>query len=344
MKKVTIIGHFGGDKKFVDGQTVKTKITTSELKKIIGDSEVNTIDTYNWRKKPLNLVLKIIQSFRKSKNIIILTAHNGLKIFIPLCVTINLIYNRKIHYSVIGGWLPSYLKENKWLNTYLNKVDNIYVETRKMKKELEYYGYKNIHEIPNFKNINIIDKPINIQEGSTYKVCTFSRVNKDKGIEDLCIAIEKINMDRSCGLYQLDVFGPVEDEYIEEFDLLKKKYSKFMRYKGVIESDKSVEVISKYYMLIFPTKYKTEGIPGTIIDAYASGVPVIVSRWESYSEILKENITGISYEFNNIDNLVEKLEIAKDKILINSLRENCIEEARRYMPQYAISKIVKLLD
>ena len=53
MYKVGICGHFGGNRKILDGQTIKTKILTDELRKNVGKDEVKIVDTYGWKKGPL---------------------------------------------------------------------------------------------------------------------------------------------------------------------------------------------------------------------------------------------------------------------------------------------------
>ena len=55
-------------------------------------------------------------------------------------------------------------------------------------------------------------------------------------------------------------------------------------------------VIKGYYMLLFPTHFTTEGIPGTIIDSYAAGVPVIASKWDGFNDVIDNGVTGIGYQ------------------------------------------------
>ena len=74
MYKVTICGHFGGNKEFFDGQTVKTKNLYKSLVNKYGKDNINIIDTYNWKKHPLKMVLNCIRASKNSKNIVILTA------------------------------------------------------------------------------------------------------------------------------------------------------------------------------------------------------------------------------------------------------------------------------
>ena len=63
----------------------------------------------------------------------------------------------------------------------------------------------------------------------------------------------------------------------------------------------SVDVLKSYFFLLFPTKCPGEGIPGTIIDAYAAGLPVVSSLYPNFAEIIDEGVTGLGYEFDNVD-------------------------------------------
>ena len=84
-------------------------------------------------------------------------------------------------------------------------------------------------------------------------------------------------------------------------------------------------------MLLFPTKYYTEGIPGTIIDSYASGVPVIASNWQNCEDVVINKKTGLIFEFNNLTKFKEKLIYAyHNQKKIYCMKNNCIEHARLY--------------
>ena len=86
----------------------------------------------------------------------------------------------------------------------------------------------------------------------------------------------------------------------------KKNFSNNISYKGIIDSNKSVDTLKNYDIMLFPTKFKTEGIPGTIIDAYASGLTVVSSIWDNYNEIIDDGITGIGYEIDNYNDFKKK--------------------------------------
>ena len=102
--------------------------------------------------------------------------------------------------------------------------------------------------------------------------------------------------------------------------------------------------LKDYFILLFPTHYFTEGIPGTIIDAYAAGVPVICSRWQNFDDLIDEGKTGFGYDFKDRQGLKTKLlKIANDPLIVNELRENCINRAKYYTPAKAIQSLISAL-
>ena len=88
--------------------------------------------------------------------------------------------------------------------------------------------------------------------------------------------------------------------------------------------------------------FYTEGIPGTIIDAYAAGLPVVSSKWESFADIVDNGKTGIGYTFGNYEELVFTLEeIRNDPEMLNNMRVNCVEKAKEYLPEKALVPLLR---
>lgn len=344
MKKVCVIGHLAYGKNYLDGQTVKTKIVTKELKQQLGKDEIMTIDTHGGSKKLLKLLFQLPHVMKKVENIIIMPAHNGIRFFAPLLAFFNNFFHIKLHYVVIGGWLPEFLESRKELQNSLKKFNGIYVETNTMKNNLEKLGFKNVYILPNCKELNILKEDELIYATSKpFKLCTFSRVMKEKGIEDAVNAVEKINKQYGETIFTLDIYGQVDSSQVEWFENLKEKFSNDIKYKGLVPFDQSTNVLKEYYALLFPTHFYTEGIPGTIIDAYASGVPVISAKWESFEDLVNDKV-GYGYSFGNNSELVKILQNAViDSKKIGMMKKNCIKEAKKYTPQVALIRLIASL-
>ena len=344
-KKACVIGHFGFGKNLLNGQTIKTKIITTELEKIFSANQILKIDTHGGIKVLPRIMVQMIYAFKKCENIIILPAHNGIRIFAPLCVAINKLFNKKLHYIVIGGWLPAFLEDKDRLSDKLKRFHGIYVETSVMKSELEKHNFANVHILKNFKDINIVSAAeLSTEYYEPYRICTFSRVMKEKGIEDIVDAVISINEQYGKSVYTLDIYGPIDKEQIKWFENLKSKFPVYITYKGVVQFDKSVGVLKKYFLLIFPTKFFTEGIPGTILDAYAAGVPILAARWESFEDVIDEGVTGIGYTFDDTNSLAESLvNIMKNPQIITEKKKKCLEKANEYIPSKAISALLEYM-
>lgn len=345
MKKVCVIGHFGFGKELLNGQTIKTKIVTEELERQLGKKQVMKIDTHGGVKSLLKMPFQTFSALKKCDNIIIFPAYNGLRIITPVLSLENKLFHRKLHYAVIGGWLPNFVENRRVLKNLLQHFDHIYVETSTMKKALKKQGFKNIVIMPNCKKLHILEESELVYNTSEpYKLCTFSRVMKEKGIEDAINAVKAVNKKMGRIVYELDIYGQVDSEQIEWFEALKKTFPEYVRYKGLVPFDKTVDVVKKYYLLLFPTFYEGEGFAGTIIDAFAAGVPVIASNWKYNSELVSNQETGIIVEPHNIIELSNKLEWALyNRHVCISMKLNCIQIASNYKPNKVVQVLMSYL-
>ena len=142
-------------------------------------------------------------------------------------------------------------------------------------------------------------------------------------------------------MFLLDIYGAIQKGEEEWFENLKHRFGNAIAYKGVVEPNASVDVIKDYFGLLFPTHYRTEGIPGTIIDAYSAGIPVISARWDNCSDILDEGITGYGYEIGNKEELIQCMEkVLNDTDAFISMKRNCIRKALDFAPDNIIKKLV----
>ncbi len=345
MYKAGICGHFVFGKNSADGQTVKTRIMADELKKALGEDAVMLLDTCGWGKKPFSLPVRCFLMAKRCENIIILPGQNGIKILIPLFVSLNRMFKRRLHYVVVGGWLPELLGGNRRLRARLRGFSGIYPETSGMIDALARLGVKNTIPLPNFKRLGLLsEKDLVYPQGEPYRLCTFSRIIKEKGIEDAVEAVKKVNEKSGRIIYCLDIYGNIDRGYREEFDELRRSMPGYISYKGVINYDKSVETIKNYFALLFPTYYGGEGFAGTIIDAFASGVPVVASNWKYNPEIIRHGRDGFVYDRENTGGLEKILtEIASNPQVLIRMKPDCLLRASEYMPETVISEFIKNL-
>lgn len=341
--KFGIIGHFGGNESFTDGQTVKTK----EVEKAINNrtnNPVNKFDTYKNSKNIFKLLFGINKILKKNDVVIFLLSSRGYSIILPILTFLNKFYKRKIYDFVIGSRFSIYEK-NKFIKNMAKKLDKIYVETNNLKLKYNEIGIKNVDILPNFKELKIYSEISEFSNKEQIKLCTFTRVCKEKGIEDAICAVNMANTTLKNTVFYLDIFGPVDNNYIENFENLKRNFTNNIEYKGIADPSQSSNIIKDYDLMLFLTYWQGEAFPGTIIDSFSAGVPVIATDWNCNFEILKDRYTGIKTKIENPEEVSRLLiECYEQQEKIYKMKKNCIEEAYKYLPNNVINIFFKELE
>lgn len=344
--KIGIWGQSGGGGKIADGQAVRTAVITQELKDRYGEDQILFADTYNWRKRPFGFLKDCIGLMRKSENVMILPADNGFKVFVPIMMALNTVFRKRLVHIVIGGFLPELLKKKPFYIKLVNKFNIIFVQTDNLKKDLEEIGIKNIHILSNLKRLNT-RKPedLIVNHNKDIKLCVFSRINKEKGIEDAIEAVKLANQKLGGKYITLDIYGLLPDAYKERFQELLDTNKGLVEYKGIVYFNKTVETLQEYFALLFPTYYYGEGFPGNVVDAYNTGLPIIATDWLYNSDIIKDGVNGILVPIKNpgaISNAILKL--YNDRELALKIGLNNLESAKEYQPDKVLSELYDFLD
>lgn len=322
------------------GQEVKTCILADTLEAEYG--KIYRIDTLA-KNSRIKMPFQLLWAMITCTDVVILPAHNGLVVLSKLLSKLNKLFHRRLHYSVIGGWLQDFLPNHPDVMKALHEFTGIYVETKTMMNALQKLGFTNVYVVPNCKPLSIIKKnDLETSYSKPYKLVTFSRVTEKKGIGTAADIVMKLNKKYGRKVFTLDIYGPVDPGEDERwFAELQKSFTDAITYRGNAPFDKSVEILSGYFALLFPTQYFTEGIPGTIIDAYAAGVPVIASKWKSFADVVEDGVTGLGYDFNttaDIEKIMDK--IITEPSIITDLKQGCVRKANDFLPQNAIKPLI----
>ena len=96
MKKVAIVGQYGEGPDYVTGQAVKTLFTARWLMKRFGAENVEIVNTYGWKNRPVRLAVSLLKAMGRCRNVVMLPAQNGVKVFAPLVAGLNRLFRRRI--------------------------------------------------------------------------------------------------------------------------------------------------------------------------------------------------------------------------------------------------------
>ncbi|MGV8092806.1 MAG: glycosyltransferase family 4 protein [Mangrovibacterium sp.] len=336
MKNILVLGYFGYINNQIDGQTIKTRSIYKLLKS--KEAETGTVkyfDTQELKRSKFRAVRMIGEIIRSNK-IIYLPAYGNLKYLFPVIYSICAIKGTGIYYMVVGGWLSDYLKSKRLHVSLLKRIKGIYTETELLKKSLEkQYGFRNVVKFPNFRIHNF--RPQFRENNNGFRLVFMARITRLKGLDTLFRFAEyaEKNLQGSRPV-SIDFYGPVaedEKEYFEE----KLKEHPVTSYKGTIEPDEIYQTLQHYDVMALPTQYYTEGFPGSVLDAYISGIPVIVTNWKHASEFVVNNVTGFIVPFENGENefIEAVLKLYSEKGLLDWMKHQAYEKSEEYSSEHA---------
>lgn len=200
-----------------------------------------------------------------------------------------------------------------------DSLESTYTEIKRLYDNPELLlKLKNACLFTNTKNKikECIDKCTN----NKLKCLFFSNIQPEKGVDIIIEAAKQL-----CDTIEIHLYGTILKEYETEFRQKIEKLSN-LKYHGVFtgNTEQLYEIMNRYDILLLPTRWKNEGVPGVLIEAKMAGLPVIVTDHNYNKEIVHQFVDGIILENYTSKALEEALIIcARNRILIDGLRTGC---------------------
>ena len=343
---VCIIGHFGANKAFRDGQTVKTRILEQAFRSYASEKlNIFKVDTYYYKHYIFRFLYQLTAGICSCNRIVLCVSKGGRRIFFPLMYLLAKVFGKKIFHCAIGGRLAEEVRESDKWKRYVNSFQNNWVESIVLAEELKSLGVSHAEYMTNFKilpDITVEDLPAKANQPMAF--CTFSRVAEEKGITDAVHAVIAVNEGALQPRVRLDIYGPIQKGYEATFQKLMELAPESIRYCGEVEPDQSVEILKQYDMMLFPTYWRGEGIPGSVIDALCAGLPIIARKWRYCDEMLSHGITGLCYDFDHPELLSDWIAFAvSNPEEIAAMRKNCLAAAEKFRARSVVPRMVEQL-
>lgn len=330
MSKVLVLGYFGYLTNQLDGQTVKTRDVYRLVKEQLGECKVDYFDTQEFQNNKMK-IFTMFWKIMRCKTLFYLPAHNNLKVLFPMIYCMSVIFRVKIHYFVVGGWLREFLTHLPVHRYMLRRISGIHAETKRLRDELgEHYHFTNVDTFPNFRFFDF--NPLQT-DSNKLRIVFMARVMKQKGIDWIFALADYIVENGLQEKFSITFFGPEVDEDKEYFESNVEKYE-FIEYRGALQPSEIYTNLSKYDVMLLPTHFYTEGLPGSVVDAYISGIPVIVTEWKHSHEFVDDGKSGFIVPFDNgLKEMVDKvIMLEKDRGLLHQLKANALVKRMDFAP------------
>lgn len=196
--------------------------------------------------------------------------------------------------------------DQNFISRWLIKL--IYNSAAKVSTVSEYLG-RSLHERFDIKECvripNVVDTKLfhpAQRSGRIFRFIHISLLNFQKNPGDIFKAVSLLHEKTSLP-FELIVYGPLLPEWIELVN--SYQLNSIIQFRGEVMQDILAAELRQCNALILYSRFETFGC--VIIEAYASGVPVIVSNIDVMKEIVEENITGIFVSLDDPESLAQKM-------------------------------------
>ena len=178
------------------------------------------------------------------------------------------------------------------------KIDAFVVPSSFTLNKLRQYGIisAKLHHIPTFCNLNDIALDIKYNPFILF----VGRIEKQKGLMTLIKAFE--NTDK-----KLKIIGFSNDGYENELKSYLSSKIHNIEFLGRMEFQEIIPFLSTCLCTIVPSEWY-ENFPNSILESFAFKKAVIATDIGSLPELVKNNDTGLTFNYGSSDDLKKKIE------------------------------------
>jgi glycosyltransferase involved in cell wall biosynthesis len=211
--------------------------------------------------------------------------------------------------------------------------------TLDMSKEIRRLYDIDSYIIPNgieLKKIKRTSEASNIQSKKGFIVLFVGTLRPIKGVKYLIESMKIIIQSNT--EVKLYILGDGEER--EKLELLCKQLelSSAIYFKGKVSNAEAIDYMRSADILVLPSL--SEGFPLVLLEAMASGLPVVSTRIRGIPEIVVENENGFLVEPANTEELAQKiLLLLNDKNIRNKIMLNNIMKAEDYSWDLVVKKL-----
>jgi len=174
-----------------------------------------------------------------------------------------------------------------------------------LEKNMRFFAKNKVYVIAN--GIDIPENPpLRINRNTLHLLC-LGRIEKDKGMHHAVKAMVEFNEEN----IKLDIVGT--GPYLDELKVLiaKLKLEEKVLCHGRVDDDELSKLFAVADVYLMPTT-RQEGLPLTILEAMANGLPVIASDIGGISQVIKDRGDGLLVKPGDVSELINAIKVLKN--------------------------------
>jgi len=184
------------------------------------------------------------------------------------------------------------------------RCDHLLLETEGLCETLrkEPGGERRVERYPNTRNLRPTPRAT-IEPGRDLHFLFLGQIWHEKGFLHALEASDQLT-----GSASVEFYGPLMpgvDAAI--FDAHPRA-----NYHGSVAPQEVPAILARHDALLFPTLYRTEGMPGVVLEAMQAGLPVIASRWPAAHEMIDDGENGLLVDVGSTASLARAMRVLQN--------------------------------
>lgn len=315
------------------GVTIKNQNLYTALEKEI---PIKKVDFNRVKRKDIKEAGRLVFHLLNPRNRFVVGVSGKItrKRFTQVLYYLNRKAMRKSIIMIMGGTASHDMSVDPEYRKCAMGYKKIYVETQSMKTEMDAAGFENVDIYPNGRFRP--QKAVELKTADKKLRCVFfSQVQPEKGAD---LVLEAARM---LPHVEFSFYGDIVDDYKDIF-MSRVNAQQNVSYYGVFKGsiDAVYGELSKYDVLLFPTKWDIEGVPGILVEGKIAGLAEIVSNKSYNAELVQDGVEGVVIAENTGNCLAAAIQqLAEDRDFLNSMKKGSRESSERYYIENYIESI-----
>lgn len=315
------------------GVTIKNQNLYTALEKEI---PIKKVDFNRVKRKDIKEAGRLVFHLLNPRNRFVVGVSGKItrKRFTQVLYYLNRKAMRKSIIMIMGGTASHDMSVDPEYRKCAKGYKKIYVETQSMKAEMDAAGFENVDIYPNGRFRP--QKAVELKTADKKLRCVFfSQVQPEKGAD---LVLEAARM---LPHVEFSFYGDIVDDYKDIF-MSRVNAQQNVSYYGVFKGsiDAVYGELSKYDVLLFPTKWDIEGVPGILVEGKIAGLAEIVSNKSYNAELVQDGVEGVVIAENTGNCLAAAIQqLAEDRDFLNSMKKGSRESSERYYIENYIESI-----
>ena len=217
-----------------------------------------------------------------------------------------------------------FLRQYLWMDLPTRRASAaITLVSPTLEKNMKICAKGKVYVIAN--GIDIPDRPPVRDNREMLRLLCLGRIEKEKGMHHAVKAMVEFKNEN----VRLDVVG--SGPYLDELKILitKLELDESVSCHGRVEDDELSELFTLADVYVMPTT-RQEGLPLTILEAMANGLPVIASEIGGISQVIEDKQDGLLVKPGDVSELVDAVRILKNdedmRLRLSSAARKTIED------------------